>query len=134
MTASEWDNGPWLVDSCGWLDYFADTPRADRYAPLLEHTGTDNLLTTPIVLFEVYRRLHHLGFGESSPISLQHMRNRCFSVELTDELALTAAAISLEERLAMADSLVLAAARSVGATLVTSDADLRGKAGVKFVE
>ncbi len=25
-----------LVDSCGWLEYFADSPRADFYAAALE--------------------------------------------------------------------------------------------------
>ena len=25
-----------LVDSCGWLEYFADGPKADFYAPALE--------------------------------------------------------------------------------------------------
>ena len=34
-----------LVDSCGWLEYFADSPYADVYAPAIEDTGT--LLVCP---------------------------------------------------------------------------------------
>lgn len=134
MTASEWGGGPWLVDSCGWIDFFAASARGPRYRELVSHAAPHELFTSPIVLFEVYRRLNQMGHTSIAAVSVALMRNRCTSVELTDELALTAAAVSLEERLTMADSLVLAAARSVGATLVTSDADLRGKAGVKFVE
>jgi toxin FitB len=28
-----------LVDSCGWLEYFADGPLADFYAPAIEDTA-----------------------------------------------------------------------------------------------
>ena len=28
-----------LVDSCGWLEYFADGPHADFYAAAIEDTG-----------------------------------------------------------------------------------------------
>jgi hypothetical protein len=28
-----------LVDSCGWLEYFADSQYADFYAPAIEDTG-----------------------------------------------------------------------------------------------
>ena len=134
MTASEWAAGPWLVDSCGWIDFFAASARGPRYRELIVETATADLFTTPIVLFEVYRRMHQMGFNEEAADFILRLRNRCTLVALTAELALTAAAVSLEERLAMADSLVLAAAHSVGATLVTSDGDLRGKADVKFVE
>ena len=36
-----------LVDSCGWLEYFADSPYADVYAPAIEDTGT---LLLPLTL------------------------------------------------------------------------------------
>jgi nitroreductase len=29
-----------FVDSCGWLEYFADGSYADYYAPAIEDTGT----------------------------------------------------------------------------------------------
>jgi predicted nucleic acid-binding protein len=54
-------------------------------------------------------------------------------MELTAELALSAAAVSIERRLPMADSIMLATARLHGATLWTQDSDLQGIEGVKYV-
>ncbi len=42
-----------LVDSCGWLEYFADGPNADFYAPALEDPGA--LLVPSICLVEVFK-------------------------------------------------------------------------------
>ncbi len=47
-------------------------------------------------------------------------------------LALTAARIGIDARLALADSVVLATARQADATLWTQDADFEGLPGVKF--
>jgi len=43
------------VDSCGWLEYFADGPGARFFAPAIEKT--EELLVPSIVLFEVYKRI-----------------------------------------------------------------------------
>lgn len=51
-------------------------------------------------------------------------------LELTEELALTAADLSLSHGLAMADSMMLAAARTNNAELVTTDAGFEGIDGV----
>jgi predicted nucleic acid-binding protein len=52
---------------------------------------------------------------------------------IDQELALTAADLSLEHGLAMADAIVLATARKFRAELVTSDGDFQGLAGVTFL-
>jgi toxin FitB len=53
-------------------------------------------------------------------------------VDLDYKLAVTAARISLKEKLPMADSIILATAREYGATLWTQDAHFEGIAGVRF--
>jgi predicted nucleic acid-binding protein len=53
-------------------------------------------------------------------------------VDLDPRLALSAARISLESRLPMADSIVFATAKEYGATLWTQDADLEGLPGVQY--
>ena len=52
-------------------------------------------------------------------------------VDLDAELAVAAAALSAETGLAMADSLVLATARTAEATLWTQDSDFAGMEGVE---
>ncbi len=44
-----------LVDSCGWLEYFADGPQADFYAAALEDPGS--LIVPTICLLEVFKRV-----------------------------------------------------------------------------
>ena len=51
-------------------------------------------------------------------------------VPLSDEIALTAADLSLAHRLAMADAIMLATARCHDAELLTTDSDFEGIAGV----
>ena len=52
--------------------------------------------------------------------------------EMRGFLAVEAARLSLETRLPMADSIVLATARASGATLWTEDADFEGLPSVQF--
>jgi predicted nucleic acid-binding protein len=54
-------------------------------------------------------------------------------VELTAEVALEAARLSVEEGLPMTDSVMLATARAYGAELWTQDADFEGKEGVRCI-
>jgi predicted nucleic acid-binding protein len=54
-------------------------------------------------------------------------------IELSDYLALSAARLSVDAKLAMADSVILATARQSDATLWTQDAHFEGMSGVRFV-
>ena len=55
-------------------------------------------------------------------------------VELDTPLALSAAKISLDLKIPMADSIILATARSYDATLWTQDIDFKGVVGVEYIE
>ena len=54
-------------------------------------------------------------------------------VPLDETLALEAADLSLRHGLAMADAIVYATARAMGATLVTSDVDFAALPGVQYL-
>ncbi len=53
-------------------------------------------------------------------------------VDMDCTLALSAAQLSVDAKLPLADSIVLATARLAGATLWTQDGDFEGMSGVKF--
>ena len=53
-------------------------------------------------------------------------------VDLTSSLSLSAAHLSVQHRLPMADSIMLATARIHDGTLWTQDADFDGLSGVRF--
>ena len=44
-----------IVDSSGWLEYFADGDNADFFAPAIE--DTKNLLVPVISIYEVFNRI-----------------------------------------------------------------------------
>ena len=45
-----------VIDSSGWLEYFADGPNAGEIAAAIE--SADPLVVPTLALFEVYKRLH----------------------------------------------------------------------------
>ncbi len=44
-----------IVDSSGWLEYFADADNADFFAPAIENS--EELLVPTISLYEVFKRV-----------------------------------------------------------------------------
>ena len=118
-----------VVDSSGWLEYFAGTPAADFFAPAIE--DVPNLIVPSSSLFEVFKRvLQQRGEGQALQ-AVAVMQQGCV-VSLDSSLALTAARLSVQEKLPLADSIILATAREHGAILWTQDVDLEGREDVRY--
>ena len=120
-----------LVDSCGWLEYFANGPRADFYAPAIE--DLNRLIVPTICLFEVFKRARAQKGEKAALQAIAQMRQGKVA-DLDLPLALSAAAISSDLQLPLADSVILATARAYRATIWTQDADFKGLPGVKYVK
>jgi predicted nucleic acid-binding protein len=120
-----------VVDSSGWLEYFANGKNAGFFAPVIEDVA--KLVVPTLSLFEVFRRVL-LQRGEPSALQAVAIMHQGKVVELNTTLALSAARLSAQERLPLADSIMLATARALGATLWTQDADFEGHEGVRYVE
>ena len=119
-----------LVDSCGWLEYFAERPNADFFAPALE--APTELVVPTISVYEVFKRVAQQR-GESDALQAVALMQQGSVVDLTAPIALEAARTSVALGLPMADSVMLATARSFEATLWTQDSDFEGVEGVRFV-
>jgi predicted nucleic acid-binding protein len=119
-----------VVDSSGWLEYFANGKNADFFAPSIE--ATSQLVVPTLSLYEVFKRLLQQR-GEEPALQAVALMHQATVVDLDAALALAAARLSLELRLPMADSVMLATSRAVGATLWTQDEDFEGEDGVRFV-
>jgi len=117
------------VDSSAWLEYFANGPNADFFADAIENIG--DLLVPSICIYEVFKRVLQQR-GEHEALQATALMQQGEIVGLDPSLALEAARLSLETGLPMADSIVLATARSRQATLWTQDSDFEGMASVKF--
>jgi toxin FitB len=118
-----------LVDSSGWLAFFADTKNADKFSAPLEDIG--RLLVPTVVLYEVVKVLLRERGEEAAIVGQAHMQQGTIA-DLSAPLAVQAAALSIELRLPMADSIILSTARTYGATVWTQDEHFKGLMKVKY--
>jgi len=121
-----------LIDSYGWLEYFLDGPLAEKYAKYVEEANEEAYVTPTIVVYEVYKRIKSIQ-GEQSALEAYAQISRTKIIELSSQLALEAAEISLLTKLGIADSLIVATAKAFDAKVVTSDKHLKELNGVKFI-
>ena len=120
-----------VVDSSGWLEYFADGPNGDFFAPAIENVG--ELVIPSISVYEVFKRVLQQR-NEDAALQAAAVMTRGQVVDLDVPLALDAAKISADLRLPMADSIILATARAYKATLWTQDEHFESVDGVKYIE
>ena len=119
-----------VVDSSGWLEYFADAPNAGFFARVLENV--EELLVPTISIYEVFKRvLQQRGDHEALEAVALMMQGQV--IDLNSSVAIGAAKISDELKIPMADSIMLATARSHKATFWTQDADFAEVPDVEYV-
>ena len=118
-----------VVDSCGWLEYFADGPNADFFAPIIEKTS--ELVVPSISIFEVFKKVLHEKSEDEALQSVALMQQGQV-IDLNSMLAISAAKISSDLKLPLADAVILATAYYHQAPLWTQDADFEGVRGVNF--
>ena len=119
-----------VVDSSGWLEYFADESNADFFAPAIE--AVSELVVPSLSLYEVFRRILQQK-NEDEALRAVALMMQGSVVDLTSAIALSAAVLSLRLKLPMADSLMLATAQAYNATFWTQDADFQNIPGVRYV-
>jgi predicted nucleic acid-binding protein len=118
-----------VVDSSAWLEYFADGPNADEFAAAIQDQAT--LVVPSITLFEVFKRIRVQRDSEIALRAVSQMR-RGTVVDLDGDLAIAAADLSADLKMALADSVILATARAHDATIWTQDADFEGLENVEY--
>lgn len=119
-----------VVDSSGWLEYFAGGPNADFFAPPL--LAVHELLVPTLSILEVFKRV--LGQkGENDALQAAALMQQGQVLDLTVPLALLAARLGQTHKLPLADGVMLACARAHQAVLWTQDADFKGLPGVRYM-
>ncbi len=120
-----------VVDSSGWLEYFAEGENADFFTPAIE--DVDNLLVPVICVYEVFKGilvLRGLDIAERRIADLFKGE----VIELSAPVALSSAMISAELKLPMASSILLAMSRDRQAVLWTQDVHFKHLPEVKFID
>ena len=119
-----------VVDSSGWLEYFAGGPNSDFFASPLGAPA--ELLVPSITIYEVFKRVL-VQRGEGDALQAVALMQQGCVLDLSASAALAAARLSVEATLPMADAIILSAARLHGATFWTQDAHFEGMTGVEYV-
>lgn len=119
-----------VVDSCGWLEYFADGPNASFFAAPIEKV--ENLVVPSICILEVFKRVLQQR-NENAALDAAAVMQRGLVVDLNSSIAISAARTSVDLNLPLADSVILATARAHDAVVWTQDADFERISGVKFI-
>ena len=120
-----------IVDSSGWLEYFAAGSNADFFREPIEDIS--NLIVPTIGLYEVFERVLQQR-GESEALRAVAYMQSGRILDFTSTIALHAAKLSDDKKIPMADSIMLASARETDSILWTQDSDFVGTRGVRYIE
>lgn len=118
-----------IVDSSGWLAYFADEPNAKHFLTPLSDAAA--LVVPTVTIYEVFKVILRESCENDALQAVTAMQKGTV-VDLNVSLAIAASKLSLEHNLPMADSVILATAREFSATLWTQDTDFRNISNVKY--
>jgi predicted nucleic acid-binding protein len=118
-----------IVDSSGWLEYFADGTNADHFAPVLQKTS--QLLVPAITIFEVFKVVCRER-GENQALQAAALMRQGTVIDLTAAIAMQSAKLSLERKMPMADSIILTTGLIHNAAIWTQDEHFSGMLGVKY--
>jgi predicted nucleic acid-binding protein len=118
-----------VVDSSGWLEYFAEGPNAERFAPAVNLT--EQLVVPTVTLYEVFKVALRES-NENDAMQVCAAMQKGLVADLTPKVAIAAGKLSLKHALPMADAVILATARDHGAVLWTQDVHFKDIAGLKY--
>jgi len=119
-----------IVDSSGWLEYFAGGPNAEYFSSPLKDPS---LLIVPVItIYEVFKVVLREADENEALQAIAAMQKGQIK-DLTISIAMNAAKISLQHNLPMADSLILATANFYKCTLWTQDSDFENLPKVNFI-
>jgi predicted nucleic acid-binding protein len=120
-----------VVDSSGWLEYFGKGAHGQLFAPLIRNTK--ELVVPTICIYEVFKRVA-VQRDEEDALKAIGWMSLGKVVDLTQEIALHAAELSIRHRLPMADSIILATTLLNEAVLWTQDEHFAGLENVELVK
>lgn len=118
-----------VVDSSAWIEYYTGGPNAQYFSAAI--LDREALIVPAICLYEVFKwvLMHR---SESDALTAATDMQQSAVIPVHNGIALSAARLSVELRLPMADSLVLATAHEYEAILWTQDENFKNLPGVRF--
>ena len=120
-----------LVDTSAWIEWLIDSATGTRVAERIPEQA--DWLVPTMVQLELAKWLTR-EVGEEKADQVIAFTQVCHVVPLDTEIALAAAETCRAHKLATADAIIFATARTHGATVLTCDAHFEGLPGVTLIE
>ncbi len=120
-----------VIDSTLWIEYFADTEAGNKVAEIIENTN--ELIVPTITIYEVFKKLLLETNEDDALFAIAHMRQGKV-IELSEELSLSAARISKDNKMPMADSIIYATNIKYNCILWTQDKHFTNLRSVNYFE
>lgn len=120
-----------IVDSSGWLEYLAAGLNAAFFSAAIENTK--ELIVPTISIYEIFKRVVQQR-SENEALQVVGQMQQGQVVDLDPSIAISAARLSIQHGMPMADSVILATARNYKAILWTQDAHFEGLTDVRYVK
>lgn len=120
-----------VVDTSGWIEYFFEEKNASYYAEPIE--DIKKLIVPVVCLYEVFKKIYTVADETRAFQAIAQMKQGEI-VEISEEIALKAALMSVKHKLPMADSLIYATGHVKQAVIWTQDIDFKGLSGVQYKE
>ncbi len=112
-----------LIDSWSWIEYWKGGPYAKNIASYIE--GDEEAIVSAINLAETYFWVTKYYNENTARNKVLSMEKRSYVVPVDRNLALAAAKVKLDHRLALADSIIYATAVKSESKVVTGDPDFK---------
>jgi predicted nucleic acid-binding protein len=120
------------IDSFGWIEQLTNGPKALQYKTIVESSKPKEIVTSTLVLYEVYKKIKKLK-GEEEALLAVAALSQTTIIPIDQTISLEAADFSLEHKLHFSDALIYATANHWKAKLYTSDDHLRLLKNVCFI-
>jgi predicted nucleic acid-binding protein len=121
-----------LIDSWAWIEYWKGEGLAMEAARYIE--GDEESVVSTINIAEIYFWVARYYDEGKANEKLRTVEKRCHVIAVERETAIAAAKIRILNKLALADSLIVATARSAGGKVVTGDSDMKHLEDVIFLK
>ena len=118
-----------LVDTSAWIDYFFGGANAGYFSDPIEDTA--ELIVPVVCLYEVFKKVCGTADEARALQTIAQMKQGRV-VDVTEDVTLSGALLSLKHALPMADSLIYATARAHRAILWTQDEHFHGLPDVRY--
>ncbi len=127
----------YVIDSYAWLEYFMGTEEGEKAKTVID-SRVHEKLTPSICVAEIYAKVLRLEGEAEAENRRAFMKAKSALIPLSETIAVQAAKldVTLKKTIrgwGLADSIVLATARSTGSTALTGDKHFESLEGVEFI-